>query len=196
MLLETIQRNDTQNQVKLVCVEVLRSKGEKVPEQVTCVPTMITLPERRVYTGKAVFDYLLLPGKGKLLMAVNQAAVNGTARTDETASRSSHEPSHSQNGAGPEIDPIAFTLGEFGETFTDINHNGSIGEGVLPDKMYTWTLIADQEDTPMSVSTFKPEETRPKKPMIDIERYKMERDMDLQQSDINTSVVVPPSFTR
>jgi hypothetical protein len=185
MLLETIQRHDTKNQIKLVCVEVLKAKGENVPSQVTCVPTLLTLPERRLLTGKLVFDYLLLPGKGKLLMPVNEAA-HTIAETAQTGSVPNGQPQ----------DPIAFTIGGFGESFTDINHQGSIGEGVLPDKAYNWTLISDHENTPMSVSDFKPEETRPKKPAIDIERYKMERDMDLQQSDINTTVVVPPSFTR
>lgn len=183
MLLETIRRNDKSGQVKLVCIEVLRAKGQTIP--VESVPTLITLPERYTLTGKAVFDYLLLPGKGKLLTPVNKP----NEAIDETS-------------AGPPLestDPIAFSIGSisgFGDNFTDINHQGNTIDVGNTDRLYNWTLIADQEKAPMAIGNFAPEETRTKKPSIDLETFKMHRDMDLQQNDLNTTLVIPPSFTR
>lgn len=194
MLLETISRNDKQGQVKLVCVEVLRSKGQHIP--VSSVPTLITLPERHVLTGKSVFDYLLLPGKGKLLIPVNKQAESASTSASAPASRAPEQNNQDIGGA----DPMAFSINGIGkglgDKFTDINHEGSTIDIGNPDRAYQWTLIADQEKTPMSIGNFSPEDTRPKKPQIDLETFKMQRDLDLQQSDLNTTMLVPPSFTR
>lgn len=185
MLLETISRSERSQDVKLVCLEILREKGAAVPSQIKSVPTLITMPEKQVLSGKAVFDYLLLPGKGKLLMPVSNVASNDSSRQDK-------EEKAREVGADPE----AFTFGGFGDAYTNINHQGSIAEADEFDKVYTWTAITDQEKAPISVSSITPEDTRPKKNMIDLDTYKMQRDMDLQQSDINTNVLIPPSFTR
>jgi hypothetical protein len=191
MLLETIQRHDSKNQVKLVCIEVLRAKGEAIP--VTTVPTLVTLPERRCLIGKAVFDYLLLPGKGKLLIQVQTAATGGGP--EPVAS-----PAAAVAASTDPLDPIAFSLssingGAFGDSFTDINHTESTTASQLDDRSYQWAKIDDQ--SPIAVGNFSPEETRSKKPAIDLDQFKMQRDMDLHtQSDLNTTVVLPPSFTR
>lgn len=193
MLLDTIERSDKTGMVKLVCVEVLRAKGERVPAQVQSVPALLTLPERRLLTGKAVFDYLLLPGTGKLLIPINQAA-------DDAAKGNGNAVNSSVPNEAPSIgaDPTAFSVGGFSDSFTDINHEGSssIVDTASPDRTYQWTLIADQEQIPMSIANTSPEETRMKKQTIDLDAYKMQRDMDLQQSDLNTTLFVPPSFTR
>jgi len=189
MLLETIQRHDTTNQIKLVCVEVLRSKGQTIP--VTTVPTLITLPERRVLVGKAVFDYLLLPGSGKLLISVQKA---------DPAQGQGQAPAAAAAAAAPsQNDPVAFSLtalnGSFGDQFTDINHTGSTTNTHLEDRGYQWTLI--DNNAPISVGNFSPEETRNKKQTIDLDSFKMQRDMDLHsESDLTSEVVLPPSFTR
>lgn len=185
MLLDTIERNDTQKQVRLVCIEVLRSKGEPIPVQ--NVPTLITLPERHTLTGKAVFDYLLLPGKGKLLIQVQNN--NGPAPK--------LQPTDASTDAFGDINPSAFSFSTsgFGDTFTDINHEGSTIDSGLDDRSYQWTKITDQETTAVSVSNFTPEETRAKKPQMDLETYKMQRDMDLQL-DVNPNMVSPPNFPR
>lgn len=184
MLLDTVKRSDHKGMVKLVCIEVLRSKGERVP--IESVPTLITLPDRRVLTGKAVFDYLLLPGKGKLLTPINKAAESGAHAT--------------VGGPGPSSDdPMAFSMGSlgFGESFTDINHEGSTASDCgSDDRSFQWTPISNQEQTPLAISNFTPEETRSKKPSVDLETFKMKRDMDLQQSEMNMGMVSPPSFTR
>ena len=186
MLLETIQRHDTTNQIKLVCLEVLRAKGQPIP--VKTVPTLITLPERRCLEGKAVFDYLLLPGTGKLLISV---------QTPKAPAQGGQVPPTPQpeEAAGP----LAFSLtslnGSFGDQFTDINHTESTTNAHLNDRGYQWTLI--DGGAPISVGNFAPEETRNKKQTIDLDKFKMQRDMDLHsESDLKTNVVLPPSFTR
>jgi hypothetical protein len=192
MLLETIQRNDTNHQVKLVCVEVLRAKKQPIP--VETVPTLVTLPDRRLLTGKAVFDYLLLPGKGKLLIKIDHNNGSGPSPGSGPAPAPAPAPAPIE-----ELDPMAFTLGGskgFGDAFTAIEHEGSTIDSGHADRLYQWTKISDQEHTDVSISSFSPEETRSKKQSVDMETFKMQRDMDLQKSDINTTMVIPPSFTR
>ena len=173
MLIDTIKRNNKTDEIKLVCIEVLRSKGQAVP--VSSVPTLITLPDKRTYTGKAVFDYLLLPGRGKLLTPINNAASPGPGPG----------PSPSPMPSQP-VDPMAFSMtgGSFADSYTDINHVGSTADCV-DDTNYvsSWTTITAQDKVPLSVSQFTPEETRNKKPAIDMEAFKMKRDMDLQAVD-------------
>jgi hypothetical protein len=180
MLLETIQRHDTTQQVKLVCVEVLRSKGQQIP--VSTVPTLITLPERRQFVGKAVFDYLLLPGKGKLLIPVQTPPAQNQQPQSQTQTQIH--------------DPIAFTFNSnFGDYFTDIDHSESTTDKFRDDRNYILSKLDDQ--TPISVGNFSPEETRQRKPSIDLEQFKMQRDMDLHSpDDVNPSLALPPAFTR
>lgn len=173
MLIDTIQRSSKPDQIKLVCIEVLRSRGQPVP--VASVPTLITLPEKHIYIGKAVFDYLLLPGRGKLLTSISNTSPTTQAQP---------EPDQSL----PE-DPIAFSMagGSFADTYTDINHVGSTvdagDEGTDTNYVSSWTTITSQEKAPLSISQFTPEETRNKKSGIDMEAFKMKRDMDLQAGD-------------
>jgi hypothetical protein len=155
---------------------------------------LITLPERRVLVGKAVFDYLLLPGSGKLLISVQKAdPEQGQAQAPAIPTASASASAPAQN------DPVAFSLtafnGCFGDQFTDINHTGSTTNTHLEDRGYQWTLI--DNNAPISVGNFSPEETRNKKQTIDLDSFKMQRDMDLHsESDLTSEVVLPPSFTR
>lgn len=175
MLIDTIQRNNKTDQVKLVCIEVLRARGQQIP--VTSVPTLITLPEKRVYTGKAVFDYLLLPGRGKLLTAISTP--NQAQAQAQTQAQTSQQQAPN--------DPMAFSMtgGSFADSYTDINHVGSTLDNGGGDTNYvsSWTTITEQEKTELSISNFTPEETRNKKANIDMDAYKMKRDMDLQSGD-------------
>jgi hypothetical protein len=148
-----------------------------------------------------VFDYLLLPGTGKLLTPINQAAVDASGGGsggggDGNGNAANNGVSNEPPSIG--ADPSALSVGGFSDSFTDINHEGSssIVDTANPDRTYQWTLIADQEQIPMSIANISPEETRTKKHTIDLDAYKMQRDMDLQQSDLNTTLFVPPSFTR
>lgn len=188
MLLDTIEKSDQLKHFKLVCVEVLRAKGEVLPKQVTCVPALLTMPERCLMQGKTVFDYLLLPTTGKLHKLQQQQQHSNTVVNG-------NKPNMAYDiGAGPS--PLPFSLGGFGDNLTDINHEGSTADGVPSSTNYIWTLLSEDSSSSQIPTSLSTEETRPTKQVIDIDKYKMQRDMDLQQNDINTTVLSPPSFTR
>jgi hypothetical protein len=68
MLKETISTYDSNNElIKLVCIDVLRKKGQNIPSQIKSVPALFKIPNKEIIFGKDVFDYLLLPGSGILL---------------------------------------------------------------------------------------------------------------------------------
>ena len=198
MLLDTIKRSNKADLFKLVCIEMLRSRGQQVP--VTNVPTLVTLPDKHMYTGKAVFDYLLLPGSGKLLTAMNNAASTSQGQSG-AGSGPSPNSSVGTNQLGD--DPIAFSMtgASFADTYTDVNHVGSTIESNAGETNYVtpWTTLTAQDVEPLSASQFTPEETRNKKESIDLDAFKMKRDMDLQAGNALPPPVVGhnlPTFSR
>ena len=66
MLLDSVSRHDKNKIVKLVSIETLISEN-RLPPQIHSVPAMMIVLEKKFLYGKQVFDYLLLPGTGKLI---------------------------------------------------------------------------------------------------------------------------------
>jgi hypothetical protein len=169
MLLETIKRHDSQGVVKLVCLESLSAAGKPIPPQIHSVPALMLMPNKEMLFGKHVFDYLLLPGRGKLLVGggptqkpvVAEAAVGG--------------------------DPAPFAFGEgASDAFTTINDMGAgaaDGQGHgFGDRTYSWSTINDnvaasQEAAPSNMAL--QEETRARKEDINIDAVRMQRELDL-----------------
>jgi hypothetical protein len=184
MLLDTIERHDTQRMIKVVSIEALRSKGQTVPPQITSVPALILLPSKNILMGKNVFDYLLLPGKGKLLTSV------GTTPSNDGTAPVQSQPS----------EPMAYSIGgmtsRLSDAFSSIEDSEQPMQG-HHDRAYAWTTL---EQTPLdvSVSSSTPfqEETRTKKHLPDLDAIKSQRDMELTQNDINTTQLLPPTPTR
>ena len=50
--------------------------ARRLPRQITSVPTLVIMrPQRRMITGKAVFDWLLMPGSGRLVTSEGDVVV-------------------------------------------------------------------------------------------------------------------------
>lgn len=196
MLLDTVKRHDSQGTVKLACIENLRAKGQPIPSAIHSVPALLLLPNKQFLFGKTVFDYLLLPGSGKLLTVVGGAKStqdNGGANSGSTATDAAN-----MNGDGGE--PSAYSMGStslLSDNFAMIEENVHPMHG-LQDRAYTWTSINDPVEKAVSVYADAPmlEETRTRKSLPDLDSLRAKREMELKETDINTTQVIPPAFTR
>ena len=144
MLLEHIKRYDKDKKIKLVSIDDLRNKNINIESKIHSVPAFMILPSKELLFGKAVLDYLLLPGRGILCSTQN-------TRMDKTLTGSS-----SDGGITGEIDilplintpnddePLAFTLNS-----TSFSDNFSIIEDEtkeLNDKNYKWDFITNDNN--------------------------------------------------
>jgi hypothetical protein len=164
MLLETIKRHDQRGVIKTICLESLTVAGKPVPPQITAVPALMLMPAREFLFGKHVFDYLLLPGRGKLFTppAADAAAAPANVEVGEPA-------------------PFAFGGGA-SDAFTAIDGMGSGvaegGGGGFGDRTYSWsTLDMPSADVPKDMPL--QEDTRSRKDDINIDAVRMQRDLDL-----------------
>jgi hypothetical protein len=184
MLIDTIERHDSQRTIKLVSLEALKQKGGRAPPQVTAVPALVLLPSKELLFGKAVFDYLLLPGKGKLLLA-RPTAPSGATNAPPSA-------------AGPAGEPIAYTIGggALSDAFAPIEHAPGEMVEALADRAYAWTTLGEEAATPAPADAPFQEQTRSKKSLPDLDSIRAQRELELSQNDLNTSHLMPPIGTR
>lgn len=190
MLIETVKRHDSQRIVKLASIDDIRARGKAVPSQIHSVPALLVLPEKRMLFGKQVFDYLLLPNQGILMTSKNSEKV----ATNEMGGGANGP------GGGPSAasDPIAFSMNtssNFSDAFSTITEDPKFAEPSLTDRTYNWTFIEDDNGSAIKPSDLQQEETRSKK-TIDLDAYKMQRDLELNQSDINSAQMPTSESTR
>jgi hypothetical protein len=69
MLLETLKSLDKNKQIKLVSMDYIKKNNLRFDQRITHVPALLIKETDRIIFGKELFDYLLLPGKGVLLIA-------------------------------------------------------------------------------------------------------------------------------
>lgn len=136
MLLDSVKRYDTKQQVKLCCVEQIRKTNPRVLHQITAVPALLLIGQnnsRELLFGKDVFDYLLLPSRGRLMQP------NLEPKTGSPDS----QPSSANFAAGAPLgEPMGFELasgaGSSGH-FTYIESEDSVFQG----RAYAWSSISD-----------------------------------------------------
>lgn len=178
MLIETIKRYDPESKlIKFVSIDNLLLKGKSIPPQIKEVPCLITLPDRQMFIGKNVFDYLLLPGSGKLLAPPpfrNESNINESMNMNE---------------------PSSFVIGQkYSDGFATFNESEEDDKG-FDDRTYTWTTL----DSDVSINdsfTITAEETRKKSGTIDLDSYKIQRDLELKQNDLNNNTLPKPISSR
>jgi hypothetical protein len=183
MLKETISTYDSNNElIKLVCIDVLRKKGQNIPSQIKSVPALFKIPNKEIIFGKDVFDYLLLPGSGILL---KQKEKNEEKKENELKENNTN-------------DLISFTFGSNSRFSSDYASFDDIGDNVLQESANSWSSISDLPETTMSPESFLPlnEKTRSEKNEIDFDKLKIQRDLDIRQKDLSNLELAPPIKTR
>jgi len=178
MLKDTIKRYDPDNKlIKFVSIDNLKS----IPPQIHSVPALVEKGSdgniTTILFGKQVFDYLILPGKGKLM----------SVSTPETEVQISTEPNYFAFGK-----QVSYT-----DSFANFNENSS-SLNVASQPSGWATFDNSLVDTDITPNVILQEDTRPKKDLIDLDSYRMQRDLEINQNDLNkTQLPIPiPSSTR
>ena len=144
MLLEHIKRYDKEKVIKLVSIDDLRSKNINIETKIHSVPAFMILPSKELIFGKAVFDHLLLPGRGILCGSQN-------TRMEKTGGVSGGSGGTGENDVIPlaktsegENEPLAFTLNSasFSDNFSIIEDETK----ELNDKNYKWDFITNDNN--------------------------------------------------
>lgn len=186
MLLETIKRYDGTKFIKLVSIDILKINGKNLP-QIHSVPALMTLPEKKLLFGKQVFDYLLLPKTGKLLMQKQQEDVMNASFQQQGQLGPGQGPGQ---GKSFEKEPASFSINSSGlsDNFAMIEDDTNIIMNGLDDRSYNWASLNSDDD-----KNLRPEindislETRPKKSEINLAELRSQRALELEQTDLNKS---------
>jgi hypothetical protein len=89
MLLETLKSLDKNKQIKLVSMDFIKKNNLRFDQRITHVPALLIKETDRIIFGKELFDYLLLPGKGVLLIA-KPTTTNKNENSDEPSGLDSY----------------------------------------------------------------------------------------------------------
>lgn len=146
MLLEHLKRYDKEKIIKLVSIDDLRSKNIDIESKIHSVPAFMILPSKEILFGKAVFDHLLLPGRG-ILCSTQSTRLDKTGSCTGTGDSDVLMPlanTGSGNGVGGEDEPLAFTLNtaSFSDNFSIIENDTQ----ELSDKNYNWDFITNDSN--------------------------------------------------
>jgi len=145
MLLEHIKRYDKDKTIKIVSIDDIRSKNIKIDEKVHSVPALVLLPSKELLFGKAVFDHLLLPGRGVLCGGQSTRIDKNTKKenANDIPDSNINNPTLEVNSENDE--PAAFSLSGFtlSDTFSNIDDNVK----TIVDKNYNWDYISDEKSS-------------------------------------------------
>ena len=151
MLLEHIKRYDKEKVIKLVSIDDLRSQNINIESKIHSVPAFMILPSKELLFGKAVFDHLLLPGRGILCSSQNtrmdKTGVGGAAGAAGAGIGGNGDndviPLNNTSSEN-ELEPMAFTLNtaSFSDKFSIIEDETK----ELSDKNYNWDFITNDNN--------------------------------------------------
>jgi hypothetical protein len=140
MLLEHLKRYDKDKIIKLVSIDELRSKNMNIESKIHSVPAFMILPSKEILFGKAVFDHLLLPGRG-ILCSTQSTRLDKSALGSGTGTSDSDVIPLTNTSSDKEDEPLAFTLNtaSFSDNFSIIENDTQ----ELNDKNYNWDFITN-----------------------------------------------------
>jgi hypothetical protein len=178
MLLEHIKRYDKDKTIKLVSIDDLRNKNLNIESKIHSVPAFMILPSKELLFGKAVFDHLLLPGRGILCSTQS-------TRIDKTLTENIISDSNSVNGdniidptklSANEGEPLAFALNSssFSDKFSIIEDETK----ELNDKNYKWDFITNDSNISdgIPINSNRDDSSKSDKNIQSIEELKRIRD--------------------
>ena len=143
ILIETINKHDTNNIVKKISVDTLRINGYNIDSMIHSVPALVLLQKdkdeiEQILYGKQVFDHLLLPNRGVLFTQDNNTRLNKVEK-DHLDKNNINNDDNIIN-----IDPMAFTLKTcLSDNFSLIDEEA---DNLLTDKNYNWDLITNDNN--------------------------------------------------
>lgn len=153
MLLDSVRRMDANGAVKLMNIESLKHTHPNVYQQLNAVPALMLLPSKEILYGKSVFDYLLLPARGKLVSSGaggtnTNTNANTNAATPDAGGRASGKTNdgvgvlHIEEGVMA-FDGASLSRGLYSDCFADINETQSTPSDAMnnPHSSFNWISI-------------------------------------------------------
>ena len=162
MLLEHIKRYDKEKVIKLVSIDDLRNKNINIESKIHSVPAFMILPSKELLFGKAVFDHLLLPGRGILCSSQNtrmdKTGVGGSGDNDIIPLNNTNNGGNGGNANSEESEPHAFTLNtaSFSDKFSIIEDETK----ELNDKNYNWDFITNDNNITDGIKNITGDDTQ------------------------------------
>ena len=162
MLLEHIKRYDKEKVIKLVSIDDLRNKNITIESKIHSVPAFMILPSKELLFGKAVFDHLLLPGRGILCSSQNtrmdKTGVGGSGDNDIIPLNNTNNGGNGGNANSEESEPLAFTLNtaSFSDKFSIIEDETK----ELNDKNYNWDFITNDNNITDGIKNITGDDTQ------------------------------------
>ena len=159
MLLDHIKRYDKEKIIKLVSIDDLRAKNIGIESKIHSVPAFMILPSKELLFGKAVFDHLLLPGRG-ILCSTQNTRLDKPGSVAVTGDNEMIPLANTGNGSGSDKDgePLAFTLNSasFSDNFSNIEDDTP---QELNDKNYRWDFITNDSNISDGIKNIPPVST-------------------------------------
>lgn len=163
-LIDAIKRHDTNKIVKLVSIDTMRKMNLKIDKNIHSVPTMYFEDTKEYIYGKQVFDYLLLPNRGKLL----------TTQSKEVKTISENIKDKFEG------EPLGFTLNNIiSQNFENINETESDEK---TDINFAWSPLNEnviRENTEILKTVTTSEENGKTMPSIESILQQRERDLNV-----------------
>lgn len=137
ILLETINKHDTNNIIKKISLDNFRNNNYNIEELIDAVPALIIDPnkivKKDILFGKQVFDHLLLPNRGALFNKENNTRLNKEKKDQINDNNIINNDNNDDDG------PSAFTLGaSLSDNFSSLDDDDN---NLLKDKQYNWDLL-------------------------------------------------------
>lgn len=143
ILLQTINRYDPSSVgIKIVYIEDL---GGKVPSNIHSVPAMYFVDTKEAVFGKDVFDYLFLPGRGKLVVS------NPGSKMDEKNPATGDNPTPMNGGDTPLV-PQAISTSSMELMFEELEYEKTDKDKEVHNTMEQWENLGSNGGT-MNSST-------------------------------------------
>tara|TARA_E500000331_G_C17219768_1_gene697538 strand:- start:377 stop:844 length:468 start_codon:yes stop_codon:yes gene_type:complete len=117
----------------------------KVPSTIHSVPALYFVDTKEVIFGKDVFDYLFLPGRGKLVVS------SSSTRTDNNAS-SSKDTSGPMNLGDTPLVPQAISTSSMELMFEELEYEKTDKDNEIHNTMEQWENL-DSKDNTMNSTT-------------------------------------------
>ena len=136
MLINSVNRYDVEKIVKLCCIEQIRKTNPKVLQQITAVPALLLFGpnnSKELLFGKEVFDFLLLPNRGRLMQPSTSAQ-----KRDSNKEQNSIQLDTTTTNVG---EPMGFDVigGQVSGNFTFIENDDQINYG----QSYAWSSLSE-----------------------------------------------------
>jgi hypothetical protein len=177
MLLDNIKRYDKEKKIKLVSMDELLIQNINIQTKIHSVPAIMLLPSKEILFGKAVFDHLLLPGRGVLCggqsTRMEKPSLNGSGSgSGGTDADGNLKPMGNQEVDG---DPSAFALN--GPKFSDKYSTIEDETTDFKDKNYNWDYITNDSNYSDGIGKMPEPITEGKKGKLpSLEELQSERD--------------------